>query len=135
MSKYKNPAITVDMIIFNNQNELVLIKRKNNPYKNYWALPGGFIEYNEEAEHAAIREAKEETNLDIELKKLIGVYSKADRDPRGHTITIAYTAIIKEGILKSNSDAKDTMFINVNKINDIDLAFDHEKIIKDSLKM
>ncbi|MDO5851821.1 MAG: NUDIX hydrolase [Methanobacteriaceae archaeon] len=135
MSKYKNPAITVDMIIFNNQNELVLIKRKNNPYKNYWALPGGFIEYNEEAEHAAIREAKEETNLDIELKKLIGVYSKADRDPRGHTITIAYTAIIKEGILKSDSDAKDTMFINVNKINDIDLAFDHKKIIKDSLKM
>lgn len=131
MTEYKNPALTVDTIIINDES-IVLIKRLNNPYKNHWAIPGGFVEYGEKVETAAVREAKEETGLDIELTKLVGVYSDPNRDPRGHTVTVAYTAKIIGGTLKSDSDAKDARFFKFEELKDIDLAFDHEEILKDS---
>ena len=92
MGKHKLPSITTDIFIFDEEFNFILIKRKNNPYKNYWALPGGFVEYGESVETAAIREAKEETNIDVELKDLVNVYSEPNRDPRGHSITVVYTA-------------------------------------------
>ena len=70
----------------------ILIKRSQGEFKDFWALPGGFVEYGESVECAAIREAKEETSIDVELIDLVNVYSKPDRDPRGHTVTVAYTA-------------------------------------------
>ena len=82
-------------------------------------------------EDAAIREAKEETNLDIKLTGLVGVYSDPDRDPRGHTVSVVYTAKIVGGTLKHDSDAKDAKFIKLSEINQIKLAFDHEIILKD----
>ena len=93
MGEYKKPSLTVDIFIYNNKKEFILIKRKNEPFKNYWALPGGFVDYGEIDENAAIREAKEETSIDVELKELINVYSNPNRDSRGHTVSIAYTAI------------------------------------------
>ncbi len=131
MTKYKNPALTVDTIIVEDD-KTILIKRLNNPFKNHWAIPGGFVEYGEKVEDAAIREAKEETGLDIELTRLIGVYSDPDRDPRGHTVTVAYLAKIIGGKLKSDSDAKDAKYVNINEIKNMKLAFDHNKIFKDS---
>lgn len=131
MTEYKNPALTVDTIIIND-NKVVLIKRLNNPYENHWAIPGGFVEYGEKVEDAAVREAKEETGLDIELTKLVGVYSDPNRDPRGHTVTVAYTAKIIGGTLKSDSDAKDARFIEIDELKNLKLAFDHNKILKDS---
>lgn len=131
MTEYRNPALTVDTIIINDES-IVLIKRLNNPYKNHWAIPGGFVEYGEKVETAAVREAKEETGLDIELTKLVGVYSNPNRDPRGHTVTVAYTAKIIGGTLKSDSDAKDARFFKFEELKNIDLAFDHEEILKDS---
>ncbi|MBQ6218321.1 MAG: NUDIX hydrolase [Methanosphaera sp.] len=131
MTEYRNPALTVDTIIINDES-IVLIKRLNNPYKNHWAIPGGFVEYGEKVETAAVREAKEETGLDIELTKLVGVYSDPNRDPRGHTVTVAYTAKIIGGTLKSDSDAKDARFFKFEELKNIDLAFDHEEILKDS---
>lgn len=131
MSEYRNPALTVDTIIIEH-NKVVLIKRLNNPYKDYWAIPGGFVEYGEKLEDAAIREAKEETGLDIKLTKLVGVYSDPERDPRGHTVTIAYLAEIVGGTLSSDSDAKDAKFIEVNELKNLKLAFDHKIILKDS---
>ncbi len=131
MSKYRNPALTVDTIIVEDNN-LVLIKRLNNPYKDHWALPGGFVEYGETVEDAAVREAKEETGLDIKLEKLVGVYSDPNRDPRGHTVTVAFKAIIIGGKLQSDSDAKDAMFVEYDDLKNIDLAFDHREILHDA---
>lgn len=142
MTEYKKPSITVDIIIFNknnigginknNKNEFILIKRKNEPFKNYWAFPGGFIEYGETAESAAIREAKEETGVDVKLKKLIGVYSDPKRDPRGHTITIVYLAIGDFNEMKADSDASDVNMFSFDSIKSTKIAFDHKKILDDA---
>ncbi len=133
MAEYKIPSITTDIFIFDDDLNFILIKRKNNPYKDYWALPGGFVEYGESVENAAIREAKEETNIDVELKKLVNVYSEPNRDPRGHTITIAYIARGDINNRKADSDAKEIGIFSYEKLNEINIAFDHDKIIKDCL--
>jgi 8-oxo-dGTP diphosphatase len=129
---YKNPKITVDGIIKNNK-EILLIKRKNNPFKNRWALPGGFIEYNEKTEDAIIREIVEETGLITEIINLIGVYSDPKRDPRGHTISIVYELKIINGELESGDDASEVKFYKFNELPD-KLSFDHKKIINDYLR-
>lgn len=131
MSKYRNPALTVDIIIVEDE-KVVLIKRLNNPYKDCWAIPGGFVDYGERVEDAAVREAREETSLEVELTKLVGVYSDPDRDPRGHTVSITYTARIIGGQLRSDSDAKDVKFVDISELKDMDLAFDHNMILEDS---
>ena len=134
MADYKIPSLTADIFIFDDNFNFILIKRRNDPFKNCWALPGGFVEYGESVETAAIREAKEETNIDVELKDLVNVYSKPDRDPRGHTITIAYTAKGKFDTRKADSDASDIAIFSAEKLDEINLAFDHSKIIEDCLK-
>ncbi|ADP77812.1 NUDIX hydrolase [Methanothermus fervidus DSM 2088] len=135
MAKYKSPKLTVDIIIMDSKGKIVLIKRKKDPYKNFWALPGGFVEYGEKVEEAAIREAKEETGLNIKLKKLVGVYSDPNRDPRGHVVSICYLASPVSGKLKAKTDAKDVSLFNIEEIDNIKLAFDHAKMIKDALEL
>lgn len=131
---FKRPGISADAVILDRQ-KILLIKRKNDPFKDLWALPGGFIEYGERAEDAVVREAREETGLDIVVDKLIGVYSAPDRDPRGHTITIAYLCSADEG---SNmhphaaDDAADAWWWDISELPK--LAFDHELIVTDALK-
>lgn len=134
MKNYKIPSLTTDIFIFDDNTNFILIKRKNDPFKNYWALPGGFVEYGESVETAAIREAKEETNIDVELIYLVNVYSKPDRDPRGHTITIAYIAKGNMDNKKADSDACEIGVFSQKDLANIELALDHEKIIKDCLK-
>jgi len=134
MGKYRNPSLTTDIFIFDDDLNFILIKRKNKPYKDYWALPGGFVDYGECVEDAAIREALEETSINVELKELVGVYSDPSRDPRGHTVSITYTA---RGNMKKMNAADDACDIGLFKQEDlekINLAFDHAKIIKDCLK-
>lgn len=133
MGNYKLPSLTTDIFIFDDNFNFILIKRKNKPFKNYWALPGGFIDYGECVEDAAIREAKEETNIDITLKDLIGVYSKPDRDPRGHTISVVYSAKGNMEDRKADDDACDIEIFSQYELCKINIAFDHEKIIKDCL--
>ncbi len=127
---YLNPALTVDGIIEIDE-EILLIKRKNDPFKDKYALPGGFVEYNEEVEKAVVREITEETGLETEIKKLVGVYSKPDRDPRGHTVSVVYSLSIIGGSLSSGSDAKEAKYFSTDELPE--LSFDHEKIIKDYL--
>ena len=133
MSNYKIPSLTADIFIHDDNLNFILIKRKNNPFKDYWALPGGFVEYGESVENAARREAKEETSIDVELEKLVNVYSKPDRDPRGHTVTVVYTACGDFNKKNASSDAKDIGIFSESNISEIELAFDHDKIIKDCL--
>jgi len=122
-------TLTVDAII-PYKGKIVLIKRKNEPYKDHYALPGGIVEYGESVESALIREAKEETGLDVEPYKLVGVYSQPDRDPRGHFVSICFIALPKGGELKASSDAKEVALFDFDSIPK--LAFDHNKMIEDA---
>ena len=133
MSKYKTPSLTADIFIFDDDFNFILIKRLNDPYKDCWALPGGFVEYGETVETAAIREAKEETSIDVELIDLVNVYSKPDRDPRGHTVTVAFIAKGDLNTRKADSDAKEIGIFSYDEIGEMDIAFDHRQIINDCL--
>ncbi len=131
MGKYKNPSLTVDIFIFDEDENFILIKRGNEPYKNYWALPGGFVDYGECVEDAAVREALEETSIKVNLKELVGVYSDPSRDPRRHTVSIAYTAKGNMADMKADDDACDIAIFSKGDLENMNLAFDHEKIIND----
>ena len=122
------PLLTVDAVILHKK-KIVLIRRRNPPYMGQFALPGGFVEVGETVEEACVREAKEETGLDIEIIKLLGVYSDPSRDPRGHTVTICFLALGR-GNLKADSDAIDSGLFSLNEIPE--LAFDHNKIIENA---
>ena len=86
------PALTTDCVVFDKRGNVLLIRRKHDPFKGSYALPGGFVEVGELVEDACRRELKEETGLDVGALRLIGVYSDPNRDPRGHTCSIAYLA-------------------------------------------
>ncbi|MEO0225694.1 MAG: NUDIX hydrolase [candidate division WOR-3 bacterium] len=122
----RSPEPTVDIIIRYRQG-IILIKRKNPPYG--WAIPGGFIDYGESAEAAARREAREETNLTLISLKQFHVYSRPDRDPRGHRISIVFTAVGK-GKLKAKTDARQAKVFTAKSLPKI-IAFDHRQILKD----
>lgn len=131
MRTYKNPIPTVDIIIEiakeDGHQGIILIKRKNPPYG--WALPGGFVDYGESLEEAAIREAKEETSLDIQIKCQMHTYSDPDRDPRKHTISTVFIAHA-EGKPVARDDAQEIAVFSREELN-FSLAFDHKKILKD----
>lgn len=138
MEKYRNPFPTVDIIIETNSvppqkqasredTGIILIKRKNPP--TGWALPGGFVDYGESLESAAIREAEEETSLKVELLYQLGAYSDPKRDPRRHTISVVFVARAT-GEPKAADDAKDVGIFFRNSIPE-HLAFDHAMILKD----
>ena len=126
---YKNPIPAVDLIIEIEGQGLVLIERRNPPPG--WALPGGFVEVGESLEQAAIREAKEETCLDVELLGQFHTYSDPHRDPRMHCISTVFVAKAT-GTPKAEDDAKSVALYPKDRLPDI-LAFDHRKILDDYL--
>ncbi len=105
----------------------VLIERANPPYG--WAVPGGFVDVGETVEHAAIREAKEETSMHVQLNALLGIYSNPARDPRNHTVTAVYVAEA-HGMPVAADDAKHCGVFSFDKLPD-QLAFDHDQVIND----
>jgi 8-oxo-dGTP diphosphatase len=134
---YRNPTPTIDIIIQKDP-QILLVKRKNEPFKGYYALPGGFVNEGERVEEAAKREAKEETSLDIELVDILGVYSEPNRDPRGHIMSTVFIGKISHSNEKiepmAQDDAAAIGWIDLQKVENTSLAFDHEKIISDYKK-
>jgi ADP-ribose pyrophosphatase YjhB (NUDIX family) len=125
-TELKTPYVTVDAII-RYQGGIVLIERKNEPHG--WALPGGFVEIGESLEEAAVREAREETSLEVALVEQFHTYSKPGRDPRFHTVTVVFIAI-GAGKLKGKDDARRAQVFLQNDLPG-QIAFDHRKIIDD----
>ena len=139
MKKYTydhpKPALTVDMMVTRNVSsgtEILLIQRLNPPFKDQWALPGGFVNMDETLERAAARELEEETGLaDIALKQF-KAFSTPGRDPRGHTISVVFTGLVtQDAIAKAGDDAKNACWFNISELPS--LAFDHAEIIKEAL--
>ncbi|MGQ9508454.1 MAG: NUDIX domain-containing protein [Thermodesulfobacteriota bacterium] len=124
---YRNPIPTVDIIIEIESKGIILIKRRNPPYG--WALPGGFVDYGESLEEAALREAKEETNLEVQLLKQFHTYSDPNRDPRHHSISTVYIAKAK-GIPKAKDDAIELGIFHESNLPE-EIVFDHRLILND----
>ena len=135
---YKNPIPTVDIIIQMNS-RILLVKRKNEPFRGYMAIPGGFVNEGETVEDAAKREVKEETSLNIELIDILGVYSDPKRDPRGHnmsTVFIGKISTIRNGRIEAFApdDALELQWMDLKMIPDEKFEFDHKNILKDYLE-
>ncbi|MCF4101685.1 NUDIX hydrolase [Gillisia sp. M10.2A] len=127
-------AITVDTVIFcieHSDKKVLLIQRKNDPYKYQWALPGGFLEEDEELETGAKRELKEETGLKLESLKQLHAFGRIGRDPRGRTISIAFVGSVeKEFEVVGSDDAREAKWFSIKKLPE--LAFDHLQIISEA---
>ncbi|MDR2892448.1 MAG: NUDIX hydrolase [Deltaproteobacteria bacterium] len=128
----KRPYPTADALIYHKERGIVLVKRRFPPPG--WALPGGFIDYGESAETAAVREALEETGLTVRLKALLGVYSDPERDPRQHTLSVVYLAECDNPEdIAGGDDAAEARFFSLDSLPS-PLAFDHGRIIDDFLQ-
>jgi len=125
-------TLTVDPIIITNEGRVILVKRVFDPYKDHWAIPGGIVEYGETVENAVVREVKEETGLDIKIEKLIGVYSDPRRDPRGHFVSVCFLCKPVGGSLRTSKETKEVKAFSKEEVKSLKLAFDHEKILKDT---
>ena len=144
--KYPRPAVTADCIVITREAEpkVLLIQRGDQPFKGGWAFPGGFMNMDETTEQCAIRELEEETGLRLSKIQQIGAYSKvlalqatkgrADRDPRGRTVTVAYLAIVDEPIAVTGQD--DAAKAEWWPLSDLPhLAFDHYDIMQDAIAL
>lgn len=130
MTKHHYPALAVDVII-EREDKLLLIKRKNEPFKYSYAIPGGFINEGELVEAAAVREILEETNVNVLLIDILGVYSAPNRDPRGHVISVVFVGKIIGGELKAGDDAGSYEWVTIDDITNGKVAFDHIRILQD----
>jgi ADP-ribose pyrophosphatase YjhB (NUDIX family) len=124
---YRSPGLTVDLIIEMESGGVVLVRRKNPPLG--WALPGGYVDYGESLERAAVREALEETGLRVQLKRQLHTYSDPRRDPRRHNVTVVYLAAAR-GQPSAGDDAGDVRVFSWGALPD-QLAFDHAVILED----
>eukprot|EP01138_Halocafeteria_seosinensis_P011328 gb/GECG01011571.1/.p1 GENE.gb/GECG01011571.1/~~gb/GECG01011571.1/.p1 ORF type:complete len:221 (+),score=17.69 gb/GECG01011571.1/:1-663(+) len=134
--KFPRPAVTVDALIFAFEQDnlyLLMIQRGKDPFEGKWALPGGFVDPHEDLRDAALRELQEETHLKVPKVKQVGAFGKPGRDPRGHTISVAYyTVVDNRGAVKGDDDASAAQWHNVKDLPGV--AFDHDELIATSLR-
>lgn len=134
--EYPRPAVTVDIVLFcrsGSEIEVLLIKRSREPFKGQWALPGGFVEKDESLERAASRELLEETGLSVINLEQIGAFGDPGRDPRGHTVSIAFSAVLDSRLQPcAADDAADAEWHSA--LRPPKLAFDHKKILELALR-
>lgn len=134
---YPRPSLTVDAMVFNYHSgkfELLLIKRKDDPYKDCWAFPGGFIDEGESAENAVVRELREETGLQVSKLQQLITASKPGRDPRGWTVSVVFIGFMSEErvILSAGDDAALADWHRIDRLPE--LAFDHGEIFSEGIK-
>ncbi len=129
MPEYRNPKPTVDLFIELPDGRFVLVRRSNPPHG--WALPGGFVDEGEPLDRAAIREAKEETGLDVELREQFFTYGDPSRDPRQHTLSTVFLARA-EGEPLGGDDAAEARAFRPDELPP--LVFDHATIVADVLR-
>lgn len=127
----KTPLLTVDCVAVDAARRILLIERRNAPFRGRLALPGGFVEPKESVEEACRRELLEETGVRVRRLRLVGVYSKPGRDPRGPTVSIAFLALVRRPRAIAGDDAAGVAW--VADWRRLDLAFDHKRIIRDAL--
>ena len=131
--KYPHPAVTADCIVMTRDNQVLLIQRRNEPCQGQWAFPGGFMNIDETAEAAAVRELQEETGITLSETDVfqVGAYTAVDRDPRERVITIAYLAEIDAPVpVKGSDDAARAQWFPLDALPP--LAFDHAEILLDA---
>lgn len=123
------PRLTVDSLTRDDGGRLLLVRRGRPPFEGRWALPGGFVEIGETTEEACIRETREETGLEVEIERLAGVYSRPDRDPRGHTVSAVYRCRAVGGDLRGGDDAAEARWFAPHELATLAFAFDHAEIV------
>ncbi len=128
----ERPFLTVDCVVFHG-NAVVLIRRAHDPFKGWYALPGGFVEVGETVEDAARRETREEAGLVVEDLRLIGVYSDAARDPRRYTVSVAFLGRANVSTLKAGDDASTAEL--VANWQHVQIAIDHHQILSDAWRL
>ncbi len=134
--KYPRPAVTADCVVITKESEpkVLLVQRGAEPFKGFWAFPGGFMNMDETTEQCAIRELEEETGLKVDEIVQIGAFSKVSRDPRGRTISVAYLALIDIAVdVKGGDDAAQAEWKSIKFLPE--LAFDHSEIMGAAMKL
>lgn len=137
LTDFEQPSVTVDLVIFSIRNNLLnilLVKRNVEPFKNNWALPGGFVKMKESLEESAKRELKEETGVENVYLEQLYTFGDPKRDPRGRVITISYFALINSNniVLEASTDVSEAKWFSNNELPT--LAFDHKKILDYAIK-
>jgi 8-oxo-dGTP diphosphatase len=124
----------VDAIIEDNQRNVILIKRRYPPYRDFYALPGGGVEKGESAKEAIIREVKEETNLIIKIDQKVGIYNKPGRDPRGNIHSTVFKCSIVGGKdeIKCGDDSMEVFVVPIKDLKNLKFAFDHKEMLIDA---
>lgn len=133
MARPKTPLLTVDCVVFNSRGEVLLIERKNEPFKGQYALPGGFVDVGETVEDACRRELMEETGVKAGRLTLVGVYSDPNRDPRGHTASVVFMTRVRSSKIEAGDDAASARWVTSWRT--LPLAFDHAKILANATRM
>ena len=134
--EYPRASVTAVAVLFaekEGQIYVLLIKRGNEPYKGYWAFPGGFLNMDETVARCAERELEEESGIVLTGMQLVGIYSDVERDPRGRVITAAYTAMTTMPEAVASDDAAAAQWWPLNDLPE--LAFDHDKILEDAKRV
>lgn len=129
----KTPLLAADCVVMDAKGRVLLIRRGHPPFKGKYALPGGFVEVGETVEDACRRELMEETGVKAGRLELIGVYSDPGRDPRGHTCSVAFLTRVRSAVAKAGDDAQAAEW--VARWSDLELAFDHAKILADAKRV
>jgi 8-oxo-dGTP diphosphatase len=133
MTTPRTPVLATDCVVFDAVGRVLLVRRRNPPFEGFLALPGGFVEVGETVEHACKRELFEETALELDRLRLVGVYSDPKRDPRGHVCSVSFASRVNDVKAVAGDDAAAVEWVADWRA--VHLAFDHDRIIVDASEL